>query len=57
MGVAVAGLGDGEPGILGVELGEVADLLQIALHVYEHPFHGGADGAQEPGRYERRRSP
>lgn len=57
VGVAVAGLGDWEPGVLRVELGEVAHLLQVALHVHQHPLHGGADGAQEPRRDERRRRP
>lgn len=57
VGVAVARLGDWEPGVLRVELGEVAHLLQIPLHVQQHPLHGGADGAQESGGDERRRGP
>ena len=35
----------------------MAHLLQVSLHVDEHPLHRRTDGAKEPRRDERRRSP
>lgn len=37
--VAVAGLGDGEPSILGVKLRQVAHLFKVSLQVHQHTLH------------------
>lgn len=46
--ISIARFSDGEPCILRVELSEVTNLLQVALHVDEHSLHWGSYWTQKP---------
>ncbi|KAM2568866.1 hypothetical protein TB2_009050 [Malus domestica] len=38
--------------VMRVEFGEVAHLLEVSLHVDQHPLYGRPDGVEEPQREE-----